>query len=426
VAEIRARGEAAEVRLGFLQQLALRRPEAAPAPGIEELRTLATLIEEETRAARAARALAEDQAAEAEAALAPLVRAAEQAQAALAALENPAAEDGQVLTLTVAVEAAQEVSITVSGLVGEAGWAPVYDLSLTRAPDALTIARGVLVQQGSGEDWTDVALTLSTAQPSAQAAPSALWPDLRRIEPPEEFDRMAAAGAAPPDAMLAEPVLEAAAKAGFAFAAEQRGEVFTFAFGAPVTVRSEADALRLSMDSLTPAVAVRAEAVPMLDQTAFLVAEMTNATGQTLLPGSAALYAEGVLVGVQDLPLVAAGDTATIGFGAIQGLRLTRTIPAASEGTEGIFTTANRYGETAIIAIENLTGEDWPVRLVDRVPYSEQDDLQVTWDANPKPDEQDPDGQRGLLVWRFDLPAGASHTIRLTTRLDWPEGMDLR
>lgn len=426
VAEIRARGEAAEVRLGFLQQLALRRPEAAPAPTVEELRSLATMIEEETRAARAARVLAEDEAVAAELALEPLQRAVSAAQTALAALLVPGADDGQVLTLTVAVEVAGEVTLTVSGLVGDATWAPVYDLYLTRGPDALRIARGVLVAQATGEDWSDVALTLSTATPSEQAAPSRLWPELRRIEEPVAPDRRSVAGGAPAGAMLDEPVVEAAAVAGFGFDGDSLGQVFTWTFGAPVSVRSGADALRLSMDEVAAGVAVRAEAVPIFDSTAFLVAKVTNTSGQPLLPGPATLHAEGTLVGLDELPLLPAGDETDLGFGPIPGLRLTRTIPAASEGTEGVFATANKREETAVIRIENLTGEDWPVRLVDRVPYSEQDDLRVSWEAVPMPAEEDPDGQRGILVWTFDLPAGEASTIRLTHRLDWPEGMDLR
>lgn len=94
----------------------------------------------------------------------------------------------------------------------EAGWSPTYDLRLTRSPDVLVVTRGVLVRQDTGEDWRAVALTLSTARPSEQGAPSALWPDLRRIVSQDELDRAPADGSASyAAAPAAEPVMAAPA-----------------------------------------------------------------------------------------------------------------------------------------------------------------------------------------------------------------------
>ena len=68
----------------------------------------------------------------------------------------------------------------------------------------------------------------------------------------------------------------------------------------------------------------------------------------------------------------------------------------------------------------------WPVHLLDQVPYSEQTELEITFSADPQPAETDPEGERGLLGWRFDLAPGAKQEIRLETQLRWPEGLELR
>jgi uncharacterized protein (TIGR02231 family) len=428
IAAIRARGQAAEARAAFLQSLARAEAEdRLAAAAVEHLRAIAALVGEEVLAARETALAAEDEAITAEIALQPEIEAYQRAQAALAALQAPEG-DSQTLLLTVATAADGPAEVSVAGLTDDAGWTPVYDLRLTRGPGALTLARGVLVSQYTGEDWTGVELTLSTARPSEQNAPSALWPDLRSLVP--EAPPLPAAPAdnvlagAPP-APQAEMVADAAPDR-FAFEAATAGAVFTFRFGAPVDIRTGTDALRLAMDELPLDVEVTAEAVPMFDETAFLVANLTNATGQPILPGSAMLYAEGTLVGAADLPLVPAQGEARIGFGPIDGLRLTRIVPDRSEGEEGVFTTSNRREETAVLTVENLTGETWPVRLTDRVPYSEQDDLEIEWDAQPAPAEESPEGQRGLLVWTFDIEPGATREIRLETRLAWPDGMVLQ
>lgn len=426
VAAIRAKGEAAQARAAFLQQLAASRVETADTlPTPEVLRGLAALVGDEVLAAREAALSAETDAAAAERALQPDIDALTRAQAALAALTQPSEDDAPALVMAVQVETAGEVVLEVDGITEYAFWSPVYDLRLTRNPDALVIDRGAMVAQETGEDWRSVALTLSTATPGGQNAASGLWPDLRRIEPepPPVDDGMMRGGvaAAAPEAMMEPAVVESA---GFDMALQ--GQVFTFRFATPVDIRSGADQLRLSMDALPTQAKVAAVAVPMVDLTAYLSAEVTNTTGQPILPGPGILYAEGAMVGGTSLELIPQNGEATIGFGPINGLTLERTVPKRTEGEEGVLTSSNRKEETAVITVKNLTGEAWPVRLTDRVPYSEQDDLEITWSAEPMPTTRDPEGKRGLLVWEFDIAPGATETIRLESKIAWPQGMVLQ
>lgn len=430
IAEIRARADAAFARAEFLKALAAESgKDRLATAGVEDLRNLAALVGDEVLAARKVALEAEDAAVTAEIALQPDVEAFAKAKAALDALLAPEGE-GVALTLGLVTGAAGEVSLQVEALEQNAGWSPVYDLRLTRNPDALAIARGVLVGQASGEDWAGVALTLSTSRPSEQAAPSDLYPMLRSVmpepPPPPPVDAYmsegAPAGAA--EAVMAEAPMERASK--FAFDAAMQGAVFTYRFGAPVDIRTDADALRLTMDEVQAEVTVRAEAVPSRDATAFMVAEFTNATGQPLLPGSAMLYAEGAMVGGAELPLVPDGGRETIGFGAIDGIVLSREVPGRTTGEEGIITTSNRQEEKAILKIENLTGQAWPLKVIDQVPYSEQDDLEIEWEADPAPTTDSAEGERGILTWESELAPGETKVITLDTYLAWPEGMILQ
>ena len=167
---------------------------------------------------------------------------------------------------------------------------------------------------------------------------------------------------------------------------------------------------------------VLAEAVPSRDATAFVVANWVNTTKEILLPGELLALRDGTLVGGGQLPLLAPGDKATTGFGALDGLKLKREVPDRSTGDHGVFTTSTLQHETAILTVENLTDQLWKVRMLDQVPYSEQDDLKIDWSADPMPTETDVDGQRGILAWSFDLAPGAKQQVTLTTTLGWPAG----
>jgi hypothetical protein len=66
--------------------------------------------------------------------------------------------------------------LRLSYLVGNASWSPSYNVRATEARDEVTVEYNASVQQMSGEDWKDVAMTLSTATPSLVAKAPKLDP----------------------------------------------------------------------------------------------------------------------------------------------------------------------------------------------------------------------------------------------------------
>lgn len=346
--------------------------------------------------------------------------AVDQAQAALNALARP---DDSYAALSVSLTVADggEHNLTVVHYISSAYWSPVYDAALTRQPPALSLTRAALVTQDSGENWTGVDLTLSTAQPGRQSAPSTLWPDLRSIAPPmDDLARSADMAAPAPEmaAMAEAPVTVAST--------EMQGEVVVYHYPDPVDVAAGVEDLRLSLDTLAFAPKIEARAIPRYDQTAFLMATFTNTSDQILLSGPYSVIRDGTLIGTGTLPELAPAMQAELAFGAIDGLRLTYTVPDRGQGTGGLFTQSNRQQQVSELSVENLTDEAWPLHLLDATPYSEQDDLQITVTADPPADETDPDGQRGIWGWHFDLPAGETRKITLTHDLTWPEGQVLQ
>ncbi|WP_151718840.1 DUF4139 domain-containing protein [Gemmobacter serpentinus] len=407
-----------DAREGFLRGLETE----ATGQSVESIAALTEAVGNGVRAAREA-ALQE------QATLPPLVQTLTEAQARLERAEaaQQAGRDRQAgkALLSIAVEqaAAGAAEVTLRHFVVDAGWRPVYDFALTRQPaPQVTLSRGVLVSQSSGEDWKDVALVLSTARPTDQSAPSDLWPELRRIGPPEPpmVGAPMAGGAMMADAVAAEvaPMAKNAAL-------EMQGEIVTYRAPGNVSVATGVQDLRIALSEVVLPAQIEARAVPRYDRTAFLMATVTNGT-EALLPGDAYYLRDGALVGGGELEMTAAGDELELAFGPIDGLRLTREMPRNSEGDAGMFSSGTARSEVAILRVENLTTEDWNLHVIDQVPYSEQDDLKITYSASPAPDETEPKGKRGLLGWHFDLAAGATQEISLETALRWPAGMELR
>ena len=421
---VQAKVDAAEAQVRFLSSFTGALPDGATP---ETIRSMAAMIGAETLAARQLALAARSELWPVQKALADAQEAVSKAQAAYDALPSA---DMDYTALSVAVTAADAgaQTLTVTQYVGGASWRPFYDLKLTRdGGDALAMDRAVLVTQYTGEDWSDVALTLSSSRPAEQAAPSTLWPELRWIEPEvdeEDIARKSADGGAmlEEDMMVVAEAAPAVTVAGVAI----EGDTVVYIYPDPVTVASGVEDLRLALDSLTFAPVDEAVAVPRYDRTAFVMASFTNGSDEPLLPGEALLFREGVLVGTTWIDVIAPGVETDIAFGPLETLRIKREMPKRGTGETGVFTSANEATESAVITVENTGTEAWPVRLIDQVPYSEQDDLEIATSADPEPTETDIDGQRGILAWEFDLAAGGKETITLEHTLSWPAEMVLR
>ncbi len=416
IAAINARVEAAEAQAAFL--MSTRAEGGALTP--EALTALSQTVASGVLAAKQAALAARADLPAAETARDAAQKALDRARVTLAAV-LPDATELAALTITITAETAAEAHLTLTYTVSEAGWQPVYDLSLTRTGgDKLTIDRGLLVSQSSGEDWSQVALTLSTAQPDAQSEPSTLYPDLQRLIDPEEIAKERLASDAT-DAVLAEPVMEPEV-----VQVARQGDVVIYTYPSAVDVASGAESLRLAFGQITVTPEITANAVPRRDPTAFVVAHFTNTSGEILLPGQALLLRDGNLIGATTLAKLAPGAEADIAFGAVEGLLLTREMPTRSQGDRGILSSDTERTETAVLRVRNLTGESWPIHLLDQVPYSEEEDLQISYAADPAPTTTDVDGQRGILAWDFILAPTEETAITLQTSLRWPAGKSLQ
>ncbi|WP_322891980.1 MULTISPECIES: DUF4139 domain-containing protein [unclassified Yoonia] len=431
IAAIRLRAQAAEDQIAFLQSLG-QASAGETLTTIADVQALAQMVGSETLALRTAAFDAEQEAQAAIRAREDDADALDDARRALAALLAPE-DQGSVLTFTLDATEAGEVTLEIDTTEGFANWSPVYDLRLTTGDDPqLDIDRAVVISQATGQDWLGVQLILSTARPGEQIAPGGAWAELRRIISEDALERERAEGFAA-DAMTLQRntavmpapmmMMEAApvtAQADFS------GAAVTYVYPNRVDIRNGVEDLRLPLDQLSFDADVWAEATPMTDANAYRMAEFTNTTDEILLPGRAMLHADGTMIGFSHLPLLAAGADLDVGFGPLDGLRLTRITPNRSTGDRGVFSSSNQLVERTVLTVENLTGQDWDVLLRDAVPYSEQDDLQVSLAATPEATRRDPDGARGIVEWDLSVPAGAEQEVVMETTLRWPSGFVLR
>ncbi|EBA17317.1 hypothetical protein RSK20926_06262 [Roseobacter sp. SK209-2-6] len=428
-AEARSEAEAARAALGFLAQLGSN--EGLAESGADALRDISRMIAQEAGSAGQQALAAEVRARKIEEGLETLRKQVKAAKQALEAIQRED-EDRLYLAVEVDVPEAGSAGIELSYFSqGVSDVMPTSEWHLSTGEKAeVLLKRGFGLQQQTGENWQDIDLTISTQQPLDQGEPSLLFAERRQIQDPlPAAPKQRVLALADSAGALAEPIVQPVVieEVQSAWSIDTQGPGAVYHFDYPVSIASGADVLKLEMDQLTTEAEVVAVAVPRRDQTAYRVAHISNSFGEFLLPSyPVPMFVDGKLVTLGNFNGLVAGQEAELGFGSIPGLRLSRNVLSKSEGGRGVISRSNQQNEAVEISVENLTEQSWNIRLLDRVPYTQQEDLEITWQAQPHPVEENVKKQRGILAWEFDLAPGGEKLIQLETTLSWPEGKVLR
>jgi uncharacterized protein (TIGR02231 family) len=320
-----------------------------------------------------------------------------------------------------------------------ASWKPAYEALLDtgdkdRAP-ALELLRRAVVTQKTGEDWRDVALSVSTARARrAAAAPEVIPQRVAFVEPPAPAPLPAARAKsdAPEAAAPGGQIRLTATSASFSRALGATAELdagayaATFKIAGPVGAPGDGSAKTFPLSSrmIRPKLAIRA--APALDPTAYLEAHIVNEDEAPLLPGQLTVLRDGVFVGTSRVELVAPGDAADFGFGADDRVKISRYPVNRKENETGWFGGSKTDAREFKTSVKNLHDFPVSVTIVDRIPFSENAGITVeTLPQTTPPTEKQPGDKRGVLAWSFDLQPGEAKDIQLAWRLKWPADREI-
>jgi len=237
------------------------------------------------------------------------------------------------------------MNLRVEGLVSEASWAPRYSIRADLPAKKVSIEYDAVLVQRSGEDWDDVELTLSTAQPMVAANPpivQPIWVDVYKPPPPaapvaaEPAFRRSVGGVLSGGAP-AEAAKDAEADKRFDVADEMRrvsadaavagaGSAVSYKVPRAVTVKTRSDREQrtrvATVDATTEFVYV---AQPMLTEAVYLRGRVANKSPYQLLPGPVQVFVGGDFVWPTNLSSIAPGGTTDLFFGIDRSLRAKRT-----------------------------------------------------------------------------------------------------
>lgn len=355
---------------------------------------------------------------------------------ARADLEKVQAKRGRT-TKAVAIEVEAErpgtFEVAVSYAVASAGWAPVWDARL--APDTGTVDLALFgsVWQRTGEDWTGVGLTVSTAQPGRGLYVPKLEPRyLTRLEPPRPVLAKRALPAAPAaaPALEREALRDEAAAAGEAQAqleapvATLEEGLLSASFRTPrrESVDGSGQARKVALARFPLRATVVRTAAPRVEAAAFLTAKAVNETGIPLLPGSAGVYVGDEFVGRTVLPATPPGGELELAFGADDRVEIDRKVLERRHESAGLLTKDEVWRYRVRIAARNRYQAPVALRLLDLVPVSRDEKIEVRLlDGSTPATREDPE-RPGVRAWELSLAPREERVVELRYEVRFPRG----
>jgi len=336
--------------------------------------------------------------------------------------------------IDLAAAVATKATLRVTYAVRAARWTPLYDARLdTGAKDrkpALELVRRAEITQTTGEDWPNIALSVSTVRsarggrapelnslivqyppPPRPAVPAGAVDNVR---PPAQSRAVPKAFDQPAEREKADELQAAAEVGGFQVVFRIPGRV-------SVGASEGAKSLRVSTASIAPDLAVRS--VPVLDPTAFLEASFTQSEDAPLLPGRVAIYRDGVFIGRGHMAAAGKDETVRLGFGTDDKFKIERSVVKRNEGSAGLILTTSKTDERSFKTVIR-NGHDFPIRIAieDQLPVSENEDIQVEMlPSTTPPTATNLRDRRGVLEWAFEAKAGEVRDIAFAWRVRWPK-----
>ncbi|MDX3538287.1 DUF4139 domain-containing protein [Streptomyces sp. MB09-01] len=326
--------------------------------------------------------------------------------------EEPAELVGHV-ELTVEAAVAGPVGLRLSHLTPCALWRPAYRAVLDG--DALTLETDAVVWQRTGEDWSDVRLTLSTARSALATDPPRLGEDRLTLKDRSAAERRTV------DVELREEEIGSLGPAPVLGlpGVDDGGEARVLHSPAPVSVPADGRAHRVPLSVFTADASSEYACSPEVSPLVTQVVRCDNLSGHALLAGPVDLVRGSGFSGRGTLDFTAPGAPVELAFGSCDDHGVVRRAEESRESAGIMQRTVVTRTVRLHLSRFSAPGERGHrvVVLRERIPVSEVSAVEVRLrkDAcSPPPEVVDADG---IARWDVALPPGGRRTVTLVYEL---------
>jgi uncharacterized protein (TIGR02231 family) len=335
-------------------------------------------------------------------------------------LQQPAKHARKLVEVIFRSQKDQEIKIEADYLALNARWTPLYKASVTDDLDRVNLTMFANITQKTGENWPQVALSLSNTSPLKGGHLPALHPWI--IDIPRRLAKQQRAYA-PSKTMPALESVEMKAdatdleeEAGLATAtARRRTLAFEYVLPRPLDVESREKESIIPIQSKTLKGDFYHWVVPKRTPRTFLACEAQ--ADVELLAGPMNIYFDGQYVGKTRIADQKAGDAFRLSLGADQEVLVKRE-RLTDKVKETYFGKIDRNTvvriQTYRISVTNQKNKPVNLKVLDHIPVARTDKLKVEdLKMTPAPTVKDYQKREGVMLWELKLAPKAKKEINI-------------
>lgn len=329
--------------------------------------------------------------------------------------ENSATE---ILVTVKTLGPVNSTKIEWSYQVSNASWQPFYDVRVKDTKSALQLVSKANITQATGEEWKNVILKLSTANPNENGSKPELQPyylkyrstyaEVAVMKAPQRKAKVAYEADQEQDAAVAYSAGNAAAR--------QTDVNIEFAVTSAYTIPSDNNPHQVDLTVSNLNAEYAYGATPKLDKDAFVTAKVSGNDLVNQVSGEANVYFDGTFVGKTYINGTTS-DSMLISLGRDKRIQIQRTL--LKDFSSKTFSGSNRKElNTWEISLRNTRKEAVVVVVEDQVPVSTDKEIEVKLisSGNAVYDET-----TGKLTWVLRLEPEQSQAVKFSFEVKYPK-----
>ena len=335
------------------------------------------------------------------------------------------------LVLSFSSETGASLTLKCSYLVSSAGWSPMYDIKVLNTNSPVNLDYKAKIYQNTGFDWKDVKITVSTGNPNRENSRPILNPkfvDFTYYAPKPSYS---GGYNAPVQMMEKSNMAMDISRDGDGVEDLREGnEAYNYDVNVnenQLNVEFEIDIIQnipsdgkehvCAIQSYKVPATYKYHVVPKLDQSAFLLAKVTDYGQYNLLPGTANIFFEDMYVGQSAINPNTSGDTMLLSLGRDDKIVVKRTkiVDKTSTKTIGGSKKETYAWETMI---RNNKGTAIDIEILDQVPISKNKEIEVElleYDGAQYTEEY------GKLLWNITIKPNETKKVKLVYSIKYPQ-----
>ncbi|MGB6926897.1 DUF4139 domain-containing protein [Psychrobacter sp.] len=317
-------------------------------------------------------------------------------------------------------------SVKLHYQVQGAGWEPAYQARLNTNSEQLSITASAIIAQQTGENWTNVPLTLSTVNPNQRT--TGQLPYVQRLSLYEESEdarvrrELPMMDASP--VMMEEPAYNKGAGAAmaplpnFTVSSQNKNGIIEYRLPQLVSIPSDGRRVRTVIGEQAGNSKLWIRSTPSVETTAYWYASAPFLTPDWV-DGSLQLYRDDNYVGQSRYNYQVLKEQG-IGFGRDSNMLVKELTNEDKQGEKGVLNRTQTLTTTKAYQFTNQHNRNVRLQVLGSEPISRDDSLKVAVTHTLPVTERDWNDNQGMVAWEFDLPSKQSQVIRSTSQISYP------